>query len=462
MFDTGVYRQRRTALCRELQSGLLLLAGHAPSPVNFAANPYPFRQDSTFLYYVGLNQPDCTLVVDIDNGLETLFGPEASADEAIWTGPRTPLPELAAMAGISRSDHPENAVAAVREALRGGRPVHYLPAYRADQVLLLARLLGVAPERVNAGASQAFIRAVVSQRSVKTPEEVAEIASALGLCRNLFQALVDRLKDENTGHGLAGILEGIVAAAGRRMAFAPIITVRGDILHAQPDRTPLHPGDLLLVDIGTESREHYASDITRTLPVGGRFNPLQRDLYDIVLAAQKTAIAQAAPGVKFIDLHRVAAGVICAGLRDIGLMHGRVEDAVNEGAHALFFPHGLGHMLGLDAHDMESLGEDNVGYDGETGRCNQFGLAALRLGRRLEAGFVVTVEPGIYLIPALIDRWRREKRWSSFIAFEKLAPYRRFGGIRIEDVVLISPEGARVLGPVIPKAAATVEAACAG
>jgi Xaa-Pro aminopeptidase len=239
------------------------------------------------------------------------------------------------------------------------------------------------------------------------------------------------------------------------------VTPRGEILHGRADNTPLLPGDLLLVDIGAESEKHYASDVTRTLPVGGRFQPRQKAVYEIVLAAQNAAIAAAAPGTRYVEVHRLAATVICEGLGDLGLMRGRVEDAVAAGAHALFFPHGLGHMLGLDVHDMEALGEDNVGYDHETVRSDQFGLAALRLGRRLEEGFVVTVEPGIYFIPALIDRWRQEKRWRDFIAFEKLSSYRALGGVRIEDVVLITAEGARILGPAIPKAAGTVEAACA-
>ena len=355
----------------------------------------------------------------------------------------------------------DRASAAVAGMLKGGRRLHYLPAYRADQVLRLSRLLAISPGQVGCGASLDFVRAVVAQRSIKTAQEVAEIESALGLCRNLFRALVQHLPRETTALSLAGILEGVVRAAGRRLAFPPIVTTRGEILHGKPDTTALRPGDLLLMDIGTESGEHYASDITRTVPVGGRFQARQKAIYDIVLAAQKAAIAAAAPGVPFLTLHRLAAGVICEGLRSLGLMRGRVDDAVAAGAHALFFPHGLGHMLGLDAHDMESLGEDHVGYDNETVRSDQFGLAALRLGRRLEAGFVVTVEPGIYFIPALIDRWRQEKRCASFIAFEKLAPYRGFGGVRIEDVILITADGARVLGPVIPKTAATVEAACA-
>jgi Xaa-Pro aminopeptidase len=458
MFAPQVYRQRRAALRRKLSSGLLLLPGHAESPVNFGANPYPFRQDSSFLYYAGLDQPDALLLIDIDHDRETLLGPAVSLEEAVWTGPRPTLAEQAARAGIADVGQPEEAGPAIAQALQTGRRVHYLPAYRADQMLRLSGLLGVPPDRLNDGASLAFIRAVVSQRSIKTAAEVAEIESALGLCRDLWRALLQRLPGVISALELANVLEGIVCSTGHRWAFTPIVTCRGEILHAPPDDTPFAPGDLLLMDFGAESQAHYASDITRTIPVGGRFSAHQRAVYEIVLAAQKAAIAAAAPGVKFLDLHRRAATVLCEGLCDLGLMHGRVDDAVEAGAHALFFPHGLGHMLGLDVHDMESLGEDNVGYDGETQRSTQFGTAALRLGRRLEAGFVVTVEPGLYFIPALIDRWRQEKRWSSFIAFEKLAPYRRFGGIRIEDVVLVTPDGARILGPGIPKTPAEVAA----
>lgn len=461
MFDQTVYSRRRAVLKDRLRTGLVLLPGNALSPVNFADNPYPFRQDSSFLYYCGLNQPDCFLVIDIDNDRETLFGTEPSLTDIIWTGPVPSLGERAASAGLRATDSWDHLAVAMRTALAGGRPVHHLPAYRSDQLLTLSRLMDRSPDRINAGASLDFIRVVVAQRSVKSQDEIAEIEFALGVSRNLFLTAMKQRKAKNSAVSLAGHLEGIVKSAGCRFAFPPVMTTRGEVLHCQPDNRPFHSGALLLMDMGAESREGYASDVTRTVPMDGRFSPRQRAIYDIVLAAQKSVIAQAKPGVRFMDLHRLAATMMCEGLRDIGLMKGAVEDAVHAGAHALFFPHGLGHMLGLDVHDMEALGEDNVGYDAETVRSGQFGLAALRLGRRLEADFVVTVEPGIYFIPALIDQWRQEGRWSSFVAFDKLAPFRRFGGVRIEDVVHITPERGRVLGPVIPKSVATVEAACA-
>jgi len=460
MFDPIVYRRRRALLRENVPDGLVLFSGLSPSPINFAANPHPFRQDSCFLYYTGLNRPDCALMIDPETRRDTLYGPERTLEDALWSGPSPSLPELAMEAGLERTGTPGQLSAAIHKAQAAGRRVHYLPPYRPDQLLALSRLLGLPPDQVHDGASCTLIRAVVSQRSVKSPAEVAEIESALGLSRKLFQTLVAHLRRENTGMALSGILEGVARSNGRRMAFPPIITCRGEILHSAPDNQPFPSTGLLLMDIGAESRLYYASDITRTLPVCGRFTPRQKDIYEIVLAAQEAAVAQAAPGVRFVDVHLKAAATLCEGLRDLGLMKGPVADAVREGAHAMFFPHGLGHMLGLDVHDMEALGEDHVGYDRETARSDQFGRAALRLGRRLEVGFVVTVEPGIYFIPALIDRWRQDRRWSRFIAFDKLAAYRRFGGIRIEDVIHITPQGSRFLGPAIPKSTATVEAAC--
>lgn len=462
MFAPFIYRQRREALVAKLNDGLLLLPGLAPSPVNFVANPYPFRQDSSFLYYCGLNQPDLALMIDIDHPRETLCGPQPVPDDRIWSGLLTSLQENAAGCGIAQTGTPESMAEAVREAKRAGRKIHYLPAYRTDQLLILSRLLGCSPDQVNAGCSETLVDTVIAQRSVKSSEEIAEIEAALELCHEIFQALLEYRWKKSTGVALAGFLEGITKSRGSRFAFPPIITCRGDILHNTPDNNPFPPSGLLLMDFGVESRKHYASDITRTIPVSGRFTARQKEIYEIVLAAQKAAMSQAVPGVRFVDLHLRAAITVCEGLRDIGLIKGAVEDAVREGAHALFFPHGLGHMLGLDVHDMESLGEDKVGYDRETARSEQFGLAFLRLGRRLENHFVVTIEPGVYFIPDLIDQWRQDSRWSPFIAFDKLDPYRGFGGIRIEDVVCITARGCRRLGPVIPKAIATLEAACIG
>ena len=398
------------------------------------------------------------MVVDCDADESYLYGPAVEPEEALWTGTQPVLAERAAGAGFERHGHLMALEQNLRTARRQNRAICYLPPYRADQMLLLSRLLTMSPDAVAAAASPELIRAVVAQRSAKTAEEVAEIELALGTCLAMYQtAVAARLEDQNPLE-IVGRMAAVAMSRDSRFAFAPIVTPRGDVLHGVLRPEALKAEDLLVVDIGAESPRGYASDITRTLPIGGRFTAAQRELYEIVLQAQKTAIAAMAPGQRFRDIHLTAAKVICQGLQDLGVMRGDVDEAVAAGAHALFFPHGLGHMLGLDAHDMEALGEDFVGYDDEVGRSEQFGLASLRLGRRLDQGFTVTVEPGIYFNSALIETWRRERRVDAFINYAKLAAFERLGGIRLEDDVLVTEDGARVLGPTIPKSVATVEA----
>jgi len=458
VFIAATYRARRTALQTQLETGVVLFPGHASSPINFRDNPYPFRQDSAFLYYGGWSYPDLAVLIDIDRNETFLGGVRLSAESRLWRGAAPDPAEMAAAIGAEGFGSSEDLVARIAAAQAAGRPVHYLPPYRADQVLRLGAWLACAPAAIGAQASLPLVQAVVRQRSIKAPEEVAEIETALGICRQLYQLAVGLVGRENTPREIAARMEGLVLAGGSRFAFAPIVTTQGDVLHAHPGSAPLHSRDLLVLDYGAESPRGYASDITRTLPAGGKFDTRQREIYDLVLKAQKEAIALAAPNRPFRDIHVAAAQTLCGGLRDLGLMKGDPAEAVAQGAHALFFPHGLGHMLGLDVHDMEALGEDHVGYDAEYVRSEQFGLASLRLARRLQPGFVVTVEPGIYFNAALIDAWSQEARWKAFINFDRLEPYRRLGGVRIEDDVLITESASRVLGPTIPKAAGTVEA----
>jgi Xaa-Pro aminopeptidase len=458
MFSKQTYQARRAHLAHRVGTGLVLLPGHQSSPINFGANAYPFRQDSTFLYYGGPSSPGLAVVVDCDANDAFLCGCEAQPDDALWSGP---VPTLAAWAEAGGFDQVKSLDALgdlLAAAQRAGRPIHYLPDYRVDMTLTLARLLSIPARQVRAGVSHKLIATVVAQRAIKTDEEVAEIEVALGICRTIFQEIATIGLENQMPAVIMGRMAMVAYARNSRFAFAPIVTPHGEILHGGVAAKPLKTNELLVVDVGVESPRGYASDITRTLPVGGRFDRRQRDIYEIVLKAQKTAIAAMAPGVRFRDVHLGAAGVICQGLKEMGIMQGDVEEAVAEGAHALFFPHGLGHMLGLDAHDMEALGEDHVGYDDETRRSHQFGLAALRLGRRLESGFVVTVEPGIYFNRGLIERWREAQRAAAFIDYGKLAAFDGFGGIRIEDDVLITDKAARVLGPTIPKSVATIEA----
>ncbi|MGD8252440.1 MAG: Xaa-Pro aminopeptidase [Desulfobacterales bacterium] len=461
MFDPDVYRRRREDIRGRVGSGLLLFPGHEVSPVNFAANPYPFRQDSSFLYFFGIDAPGLWGLMDADRGSDLLFGEQAGPEDWIWAGPAPSLEEQADTCGVDVGGGKADLIRRVRSAQTAGSVLHFLPPYRGDQVLNLSAVTGLPPTGVVAGASGILADSVVSMRARKSPLEIGEIETALERTAVLFSDVACMLADGERLLQLAGAVDSRIRRWGARLAFPLIMTLRGEILHAETADAALAPPALLLADMGVESPIGYASDITRTFPVGGRFTPEQRDVYAVVLEAQRAAIGQMAPGVAFREVHLTAARVIAHGLREIGVLRGDPDRAVSEGAHTLFFPHGLGHLLGLDVHDMESIGEDRVGYDDEIRRDRRFGFSALRFGRRLQPGFVLTVEPGIYFIPALIDRWRKEGRHADVIDFEAVNRLSKLGGIRIEDDVLVTDQGCRVLGPPIPRAIDEVEAAVA-
>ncbi len=451
MFDASLFAARRSALARRIASGCILLPGNDLVGMNYRANEYPFRQDGSFMYFCGLDTPGLCLWIDCDSGEERLFGTEPGIMDTVWSGPAPGLSELAERAGIVGHGDMEMLAELCRDAGAAGRRVHYLPPYRGNGVLLLSGLLVMAVDKVEAGVSRSLIDAVVELRSVKGPEEVAEIRQAVDLSAGMYRELMSGCRPGAREAELYGRMQGWMYSRGSREAFPMILSKRGEVLHNHSRNQILEDGDLLLVDSGVCSPGGYASDITRTLPVSGAFSSRQRDIYEIVLHAQAAAIGCMAPGVPFLECHLAAARVVVEGLGALGLMRGDPAVAVAAGAHALFFPHGLGHMLGLDVHDMESLGEDHVGYDAEFRRSGQFGLSGLRMARRLQPGFVVTVEPGIYFIPALMDLWRSEGRHEEFINYEAFAAYRDFGGIRIEDDVLVTGDGADVLSSAIPK-----------
>lgn len=451
MFDAQVYVDRRAALRDRVGSGCILIPGNDLVGMNYRDNAYSFRQDGSFLYYAGLEEPGLCLWLDCDSGAEILFGPVLGLTHAIWSGPVPSLSELADSCGIDNSGTMDDVTHRCRAALEQGRAVHYLPAYRGDGILLLSRFLEMSPEDVLANSSRELIGAVVAQRSVKNDLEIAEIRRAVALSAETYDLLMSLCRPGSAESELYGRLQGHILARGSRAAFPMILTRRGDVLHNHNRDQILEDGDLLLADSGLLSPRGYASDITRTLPVGKGFTARQKDIYSIVLEAQAAGIASIAPNVPFVDCHRAAALAVAEGLTDLGLLRGDPAEAVAAGAHALFFPHGLGHMLGLDAHDMESLGEDQVGYDDEFVRGNQFGLSGLRLARRLRAGFVLTVEPGIYFISPLIDSWRKQGLHAKFIDYAALEGYRGFGGIRIEDDVLVTETGHEVLSLAIPR-----------
>lgn len=460
MFDTQIYVQRRKHLKQQLSSGLLLFPGNNESPMNYPDNAYRFRQDSSFLYYFGLDFPGLAAVMDLDTGSETIYGDDLTVDEVVWMGPQPTMRERCAKVGV-QDVLPANKFAdVVQKAAAKGREVHFLPQYRGDTIILLADILGLAPKMLNGSASQAFIRAVVLQRSVKAPEEVAEIEIALDITHKMHIYAMKMTTPGVVEQEIAGALEGIALTRGNGVPYPVIFSVHGETLHNHYHGNLMREGDIVLNDSGASSPLHYAGDITRTIPVSGKFTQRQKEIYEIVFDAMETSIAQIKPGMKFRDVHLHAGKVICNGLKSLGLMQGDTEAAIAAGAHALFMPHGLGHMIGLDVHDMEVLGEDIVGYDEQTQRSEQFGLAYLRLAKELQPGFELTVEPGIYFIPELIDMWQGENKHGEFINYEAVQKYRGFGGIRIEENVLVTDSGQRILGKPIPKTIADVQALC--
>ena len=457
MFSPSIYAERRAHLARQGPDGLLLFPGNALSPMNYGDNPYPFRQDSTFLYYFGVDEPDLAGVIDTEDGSAVLFGDDIDVETVVWTGPLESLAAKAERAGVARGQPAAGLAELLEQARARGRAIHFPPQYRHDNLLRLAAALGVAPDQVNDLRSEALVRAVIDQRAVKQPEEVAEIRDALRVCGEIQQLAREATAPGRLETEVAGRMEGHVLARGLRLAFPTILTTSGQYLHNMPRPHPMQAGQIALNDSGVESAEHYAGDITRSCPVSPAFTDVQRAVYDIVLEALNGAIAIIRPGLPFREVHRTAAEILVRGLAGLGLMTGDAAEAVETGAYALFFPCGVGHMLGLDVHDMEPLGEEWVGYDEQVRRRPEFGWRNLRMGRALRPGFVVTVEPGVYFVPELIDRWQAEGRFTDFIRYDRLGPFRDFGGIRIEDNILVTPDGGENLSADLPKSREAME-----
>lgn len=457
MFSPEIYHKRRMTLTRILGKGLVFLPGNSDSPMNYGANIYPFRQDSTFLYYLGLRRPGLAALINTETGETYLFGEETSLEDTIWSGYQLTLGEMAVKSGIEKVNSITNLPEFLN--LKSGQKLHFLPQYRAQNQQQLVELLKLTHEDVEKNVSRILIHAVVSQRAIKSSLEIKEIESALEVTSRMHLKAMKMSKAGLAEREIAGIIEGIALAQGRRQAYPIIFTRHGEILHNQSYNNILRSGDLVLMDAGAESYHGYASDITRTFPVDGKFSLKQREIYEIVLDMQAKAITLCSPGIPFVDIHLAASRIAVSGLKKLGLMQGDVDDAVVHGAHALFFPHGLGHMLGLDVHDMESFGEDYIGYNDSFKRNRQFGLNNLRLAKPLEAGNVITVEPGLYFIPSLIKIWKRKHKLAEFINYSKLDKYLDFGGIRIEDNITILKRGCRILGKPIPKTLKAVEEA---
>jgi Xaa-Pro aminopeptidase len=462
MFPSNVYSERRKKLRAELSNGIALFIGNTDVPFNYPANQYSFRQDSNFSYFFGLDHPDLAGLIDLDEGKDIIFGNDVDIDDIIWMGKQPTMAEQASKAGVSASFALKELTAYLSLALSRGRKVHYAPPYRAETIIQLSDLLGIHHSEVRAKASPDLISAIVKLRMRKDELEVKEIEKMIDVAYIMHTTAMKMAKPGVVEQQIAGTIEGIALSHCGPVSFPVILTINGQTLHNHHHGNILNEGRMMVIDAGCENELHYASDITRTVPVGGKFSQRQKEIYEIVLKANMEATKAVKPGVPFKDIHLLAATEIAKGLTALGIMKGDPAAAVAKGAHTLFFPHGLGHPMGLDVHDLEGMGETFVGYDNEVQRSKEFGLAFLRFGRKLQPGFVMTIEPGIYFIPELIEIWKKENRCPEFINYEKVMTYVDFGGIRIEDDVLVTADGARVLGKPIPKTVAEIEALMAG
>lgn len=458
MFSKETYINRRKALKELVGNGLVIILGNNDSPANYPNNCYTFRQDSSFLYFFGAKRDGLAGAIDIDNDKEYFLGNDIDIDDIVWYGSVESIRDMADMVGVAQAAPFNKLTELVAQAKQTGQKIHFLPPYRHDHMILLEELLGIKPSQQKEASSMELIKAVVTLRSTKSDEEIKEIERACSIGFKMHTTAMKLAQPGVTEHFIGGTIDGIANALGDKVSFSSIVTMHGEILHGAPKMNYLEAGRLLLVDAGAETINNYCSDHTRTTPVSGKFTHRQRDIYTIVEQAHDLALKKAKPGVLWYDVHMDVCRLITNGLKDLGLMKGDTEEAVASGAHALFLPHGLGHMMGMDVHDMENLGQTYVGYDEEIQPSTQFGTASLRMGRRLQKGFVVTDEPGIYFIPDLIDNWKANNINSDFLNFDVIEKYKDFGGIRIEDDVLVTENGVRFLGKdIIPYHADDVE-----
>ena len=460
MFAKEVYVRRRAALLQKMQaagqSGLVLFIGNAEAPAQYKDNCYKWRQDSSWLYFFGLDEPLMAATLDIDTGVETLFADDVDIDDIIWMGPQPSVRSKAEAAGMAHAA-PYGAMGqAIALAQKSGRNVHFLPPSRYFNTMKLAELLP------GATASKPLTEAVISLRLIKEDIEIEAIDRACDLGFQMHSVARDSIVPGIVEQDIVGKMEGVALAKGWGVSFPTILTQHGETLHNHLHDKVIEPGKLMVVDAGVESNEHYASDFTRTYPTSGRFTQKQREVYQIVYECNELAFSLTRPGITYREVHLATARKMLEGLSALGLVKGDLDEMVSCGIAGLFQPHGLGHNMGLDVHDMEDLGENLVGYDPDQKRAKQLGLGSLRMARRLCPGHVITDEPGIYFIPALIEKFKKEGLGKDFVNYAKLEGYYNFGGIRLEDDVLVTPSGARRLGPNrLPIAPEDVEAAMA-
>ncbi len=448
MFDKSTYVRRRNELKKLVKNGVIVIFGNNESPCNYPANAYiPFRQDSSFLYYFGQKRDGLVGVIDIDNDSEILIGDDIDIEDIVWYGSVDSVSDMAAQVGVGNTAPMAALEGICKTAQEQGRKVHFLPPYRHDIKIQIMDLLGIHPSKQKEAASMELIMAIIKMRSVKEAQEIEELERAAEIGYLMHTTAMRLTKPGVTEKFVGGQIDGIARSYGAMSSFGTIFSQHGEIMHGNPSMAKMEDGRLVLCDCGAETINHYCSDNTRTFPVNGKYTQRQLDIYSIVEACHDYVLEVAKPGVKYMDVHLAVCRLMTERLKELGLMKGDVDEAVQAGAHAMFLPHGLGHMMGMDVHDMEGFDQRYVGFDEETQpRLDQFGTNALRMGRRLEEGFVVTDEPGIYFIPALIDDWRKSGHCAEFLCFDKIETYKDFGGIRIEDDVLITKDGCRFIG----------------
>ena len=453
MFDSSIYRKRRTELCNNLKTGFILFLGHKNSPMNFTHNAYPFIQDTNFLYYIGVDLPDCACLIDVEKNKTTFYMNEKTVHDIIWIGKTKTVKSWGNSCGADEI----KPVSALSVDLKNKKNVMYPPQFRSDNKIHISELLNIPLKQIEKQSSVGLINVIIKQRSIKSKEEIDEINDALKITNLMHIQAMQSSSPGKYEYEIVAEMEKIIRSHSVALAYPAIFTKNGQVLHNFLYNNKIQDGDLLLNDSGSNSKLHYASDITRTFPANGKFNNQQKEIYMIVQEMQEAVINQLKPGVSFLDMHKLSAYIGIKGLKKLGLLKGSCEEALEKGVYGLFYPHGLGHMLGLDVHDMEALGEDMVGYDEKIKREAEFGITFLRLGKKLESGFCITVEPGIYFIPELFNQWKKEKKHSNFINYDKFEKYLDFGGIRIEDNILITNDKSENLSDFIIKEVDDIE-----
>jgi Xaa-Pro aminopeptidase len=456
MFKAQAYLSRRRNLRTRIDSGIALFMGNDESPINYADNTYHFRQDSSFLYYFGLNTAGLTGIVDFDEGKDYIFGNDLTVEDFVWMGYQPSLKEQAQKVGIENTGSIPDLEKFLKETVAKGREIHMVPQYRAENKIKLFNWLGIKLNETQNAASVELIKAVVAQREIKSDEELLEIEKGVNTTVDMHVAAMQMVQPGIMEWEIAARVLEIAVKAGGNISFPIIATIHGETLHNHYHGNQLKDGDMLLLDCGAETALGYAGDLSSTMPVAAAFTERQKEIYNIVLASHNASIEMLTPGLPFKNIYYECCRVIVEGLKDLSLMMGNAEEAVQLGAHAMFFPCGLGHQMGLDIHDMENLGEVYVGYEGKP-KSTQFGIKSLRLAKPLVPGLVLTIEPGIYFVPSLIDMWRAEKRFADFINYDKLEAYKDFGGIRNEENFVITADGYRLIGKQKPKTIEDVE-----